>query len=119
MSTKTYSPVASYMQLKQVESKLEQAQTIEDVGKILKSDGSKIGYKAFCYMLMGKMTSEAMKPDEAAVVAMELQQKGNDEAAKDIFQRILAAHPELSLASRTSQADGDDIPNWITGCVES
>lgn len=109
MSKKSYTPVVSYAQLKQVEAKLQQAQTIEDIRKIVTTDGNKVGYKAFCYMLMGKMTPEAMKPDEAAMAAIELQQEGNHKAAKDIFQQILAAHPEHPIATRP--LGEDDIPD--------
>lgn len=115
MTGKAYFPVASYASLKQVESKIEAAKTIDEIREILMSDGGKVGYKAFCYMLMGKMTPEAMKPDEAAVIAIELHQKGNDEAAKDIAHRILAVHPEHPLASQIAQVREDDMPNWIAG----
>jgi hypothetical protein len=68
MAQKAYSPVATYADLKRVEVALQQAQTADDVRKLCAADGPKIGYKAFCYLLMGKMTADAMKPDEAAAL---------------------------------------------------
>jgi hypothetical protein len=113
MPAKPYSPVASYAQLKQVETEIDKAQTIDDIRKILVKDGMKIGYKAFCYMLMNKMTPETMKPDEAAIAAVKLEQEGDKEAALRIFQRILADHPDHPLAKQKIAETKDDLPNWI------
>ncbi len=113
MSKKAYSPIASYAALKQVESKIEAAKTIDEIRKVLMSDGGKVGYKAFCYILMGKMTPEAMKPDEAAAVAIEMQKEANEEEAKEIFRRILAFHPNHPIAVQPEQVGEDDLPGWI------
>ena len=55
-------------------------------------------YKAFCYMLVGKMTPEGMKPDEAATTAVALEAAGNAAEAQEIYRRILAGHPDHALA---------------------
>lgn len=115
MPEKVYSPVASYTALKQVEIKIESAQTIDEIREILASDGAKIGYKAFCFILMRKLTPEAMKPDEAAVAAFKLQQENHYEAALEILRRILAVHPGHPLAIQQLNSGKDDIPNWIVG----
>jgi hypothetical protein len=94
----SYSPLASYSELKRVEGLINQAQTIDDVRKTMDKDGPKVGYKAFCYMFTGKMTPEAMKADEACVEALKLEQSGKAEEAKLIYQKVLAAHPDHPLA---------------------
>ena len=98
MAKKTYSPVASYSNLKQVEQAIDAAQSIDKIRQIVAKDGPKVGYKAFCYMLGGKMTPEAMKPDEACVQAATLEQQGKIEEAQEIYKRVLAVHPEHPLA---------------------
>lgn len=98
MSRKSYSPVASYQELKRVDDLINQAQTIDDLRKVVVADGAKVGYKAFCFMLGGKMTAEAMKPDEACVVAATLEADGNDSEAQDIYRKIVAVHPEHPIA---------------------
>lgn len=113
MPEKIYSPIASYTLLKQVETKIESAQTIDDIRQVLASDGPKVGYKAFCYMLMRKLTPEAMKPDEAAIVALKLRQELKENEAFEIFKRILTAHPDHPLAIQQISAETDDVPNWI------
>ncbi|MCB8984464.1 MAG: hypothetical protein H6659_11610 [Ardenticatenaceae bacterium] len=92
---KSYTPVASYDQLKQVEEAIDQATTVEDIREATRQHGSKVGYKAFCYLLTGKMTPEGMKPEEAAAAAAALQVDGKDGAAQEIYRRILAEHPEF------------------------
>jgi hypothetical protein len=62
---KSYTPVAEFADLKRVELALKEAKTADEVRKICITDGPKIGYKAFCYLLTGKMTAEQMKPEEA------------------------------------------------------
>ncbi len=98
MARKPYSPLASYSELKRVEGLIDQAQTIDDIRKIVLSDGPKVGYKAFCYILGGRMTPEGMKPDEACVAAAELEAKGEAEAARVIYERVLATHPDHPIA---------------------
>jgi hypothetical protein len=94
MAKKPYSPVASYSDLKRVEGLIDQAQTIEAIRKLVVKDGPKVGYKAFCYMLGGKMTSEAMKPDEACVAAASLEQQGEEDAALAIYKKVVEVHPD-------------------------
>lgn len=62
---KSYTPVAAFEDLKRVEFALKEAKTADDIRKICVTDGPKIGYKAFCYLLTGKMTSEQMKPESS------------------------------------------------------
>ena len=81
MAKKAYSPLASYAELKRVEGEINKAQTIDRIRELVNKDGPKVGYKAFCYMLGGKMTPEAMKPDEACVAAATLEQQGQDDEA--------------------------------------
>lgn len=57
----SYTPSASYAELKRVETLLNEAQTVERVRQIAQSSGSQIGYKAFCYLLGGLSTPELMK----------------------------------------------------------
>lgn len=95
---KSYSPVASYVQLKQAEMSINSAETAVNIREATKQHGAKIGYKAFCYLLTEKMTPEAMKPDEAAITAVSLEAAGEAENAQEIYRRILAVHPEHPLA---------------------
>lgn len=96
---KPYSPVASYSDLKQVEQAIEAAHSVEKIRQIVVKDGPKVGYKAFCYMLGGKMTPEAMKPDEACVAAATLEQQGEIEEAQAIYKKVLADHPDHPIAT--------------------
>ncbi len=96
---KPYSPLAPYAELKRVEKLITQAQAIDDIRKIVVTDGPKVGYKAFCYMLGGKMTPEAMKPDEACEAAAELEEQGKDEEAAAIYERVVKTHPDHPVAS--------------------
>jgi hypothetical protein len=93
---KSYAPVASYDQLKQAETAINQSVTADHIREATRQHGAKVGYKAFCYLLIGKMTPEGMKPDEAAEVAMQLE--GKIEEAQEIYRRILAEHPDHALA---------------------
>lgn len=102
MAKQAYTPLASYADLKRVESLIIQAQTIDDVRKIMDKDGPKVGYKAFCYMFTGKMTPESMKADEACVEAVKLEQQGKKDEALEIYKRVLEAHPEHPLAKGKS-----------------
>lgn len=99
MAKKAYSPVAGYNDLKQVETAINSAQTIQTLRKLVAKDGPKVGYKAFCYMLGEKMTPEAMKPDEACAAAARLEQQGNHEAALDIYKKVAAFHPDHPIAA--------------------
>ena len=98
MAKKPYSPVASYSDLKRVEELINQAQTVEAIRKLVVEDGPKVGYKAFCYMLGGKMTPEAMKPDEACVAAASLEQQGEADAAIAVYKKVIEAHPDHPVA---------------------
>ena len=93
-----YSPLASYADLKRVEGLINQAQSIDDLRKVVDKDGPKVGYKAFCYMFTGKMTPEAMKADEACIEAAKLEQSGQEDEAKAIYKKVLEAHPDHPLA---------------------
>jgi len=98
MAKQAYSPLASYADLKRVEHLINQAQTVDDVRKIMEKDGPKVGYKAFCYMFTNKMTPEAMKADEACVEAAKLEQLGKTEEAKVIYKKVLESQPDHPLA---------------------
>lgn len=98
MAKKPYSPVASYSDLKRVEGEIDKAQSVDDIRKVVVKDGPKVGYKAFCYMLGGRMTPEGMKPDEACVAAATLEQQGESEQAMAIYKRVLETHPDHAIA---------------------
>jgi hypothetical protein len=98
MTKKPYEPVASYDDLKRVEQEINRAETVAKIREIVVKDGPKVGYKAFCYMLGGKMTPEAMKPDEACTAAARLEQQGKTEEATAIYKEVLKAHPDHAMA---------------------
>ncbi len=98
MSKKPYEPVASYADLKRVELLIGQAQSVDDIRKIVITDGPKVGYKAFCYMLSGKMTPEGMKADEACAEANRLEGQGKVEEALAIYKRVTDAYPDHPIA---------------------
>ena len=98
MAKKAYSPVASYADLKRVEDEINAAETVDKIRKIVTKDGPKVGYKAFCYMLSGKSTPAAMKPDEACVVAATLEQQGKTEEATAIYKKVVEFHPDHPIA---------------------
>ena len=98
MAKKPYAPVASYSDLKRVEGLVNQAQTVDAIRKLVVKDGPQVGYKAFCYMLGGKMTPEAMKPDEACIAAATLEQQGEIEEALAIFKKVAEVHPDHPIA---------------------
>ncbi len=98
MARKPYTPVASYTELKRVDELINQAQTVDDIRKIVVKDGPKVGYKAFCYMLGGRMTPEAMKADEACVAAAVLEQQGKTDEAMEIYKKVLEVHPDHPIA---------------------
>ena len=98
MAKKPYAPVATYEELKRVESEIDKAQSVEDLRKLVNKDGPKVGYKAFCYMLGGKLTPEAMKPDEACAAANSLEQRGNIAEALDLYKKVGAAHSDHAVA---------------------
>ena len=98
MAKKPYSPMASYDDLKRVEGLINQAQSVDDIRNVVLKDGPKVGYKAFCYMLGGRMTPEGMKPDEACTAAAQLEAKGQEEAAIAIYQRVVKDHPDHPIA---------------------
>jgi tetratricopeptide (TPR) repeat protein len=98
MARKPYSPIASYAELKRVEELINRAQTIDDIRNIVAKDGPQVGYKAFCYMLTGKMTPEAMKADEACAAATALEQQDKSDEAVAIYKKVLEFHPDHSIA---------------------
>ena len=98
MARKSYSPLASYTDLKRVEVEINKAQTVDRVRELVVKDGPKVGYKAFCYMLAGKVTPEAMKPDEACVAAAVLEQQGQDEEAIEIYKKVVEVYPDHPIA---------------------
>lgn len=105
MARKPYTPVASYTELKRVEGLIDRAKTVEDIRKLVFKDGPKIGYKAFCYILGGRMTPEGMKADEACVAAAMLEQQDKEEEAMDIYKKVLEVYPEHPIAqSKVSEA---------------
>jgi hypothetical protein len=95
---KSYTPVASYEQLKLAETAVTQATTADHIREATRQHGAKIGYKAFCYLLTGKMTPEGMKPDEAAATAAALEEAGKTDEAQAIYRLILAEYPDHPLA---------------------
>lgn len=99
MARKPYSPRATYSALREVEKKLEGVTTVDEIRKLVVEQGPKIGYKAFCYMLGGKMTAAAMKPDEACVEAARLEMQGDNAAALRIYREVAAVHPDHPLAT--------------------
>jgi hypothetical protein len=98
MAKKPYSPMASYDELKRVEGEINRANTVDTLRKVVAKDGPKVGYKAFCYILGGKMTPEAMKPDEACVAAATMEQQGDNEAAMEIYKKVFEFHADHPLA---------------------
>ena len=98
MARQSYAPVASYTDLKRVETLLAAAASAADVRQTCAAEGAKIGYKAFCYLLMGKMTPEGMKPEEACTEAALLEAAGNSAAALNIYRQILVEHPDHPIA---------------------
>ena len=98
MAQKPYNPVASYADLKRVEGEINQADSVDKIRILVAKDGPKVGYKAFCYILGGKMTPEAMKPDEACVAATALEQKGQTDEAMTIYKKVVEVHPDHPIA---------------------
>ena len=98
MARKPYSPTAPYAELKRVEGLIDQAEDAATLRKLVATDGPKIGYKAFCYILGGKMTPEAMKADEACVAAVMLENQDKNEEATEIYKKIVAVHKEHPIA---------------------
>ena len=98
MAKKPYSPVADYSSLKRVEASINSAESVNKIREIVVKDGPQVGYKAFCYLLGGKMTAEAMKPEEACSQAAIFEQQGKLDEAMEIYKKVLAAHPEHPIA---------------------
>jgi hypothetical protein len=102
MPKKPYKPMASYEALSEVEQMINGAD-LDALKVLVKTKGPKIGYKAFCYMLGGKMTAAAMKPDEACIEAAKLEQAGNAEDALAIYKEVVAVHPDHPIAEAKVQ----------------
>ncbi|MCA9938629.1 MAG: hypothetical protein KC418_08305 [Anaerolineales bacterium] len=100
MARQSYTPVAPYADLKRAETLLNAAATTDDVRQACAKEGAKIGYKAFCYLLLGKMTPEGMKPDDACLEAARLETAGESAAALEIYRRVLDAHPDHPIAKK-------------------
>lgn len=98
MPKKSYQPVAPYSELKRVELLINQARTIDDIRKLVVVDGPKVGYRAFCYILGGKMTPEAMQADEACAEAGRLEAQGKTDEALAIYKKVVEAHPDHPVA---------------------
>ena len=98
MARKPYSPMASYTELKRVEGEINKADTVDKIRALVLKDGPKVGYKAFCYMLGGRMTPEAMKPDDACDAAAKLEQQGKNEEATEIYKKVIEVHPDHPMA---------------------
>lgn len=94
MARKPYSPVASYDDLRRVEQTLAQATEVSQIRKLVQQDGPKIGYKAFCYLLGGRMSAAGMKPDDACAEADNLYAGGDSEAARALYEAVLAVHTD-------------------------
>lgn len=105
MAKKSFSPIASYAELKRVEGLINQARTVDDIRKLVVSDGPKVGYKAFCYMLGSRMTAEAMKPDEACAAAIQLEEQGKVDETKTIYEKVLFVHPDHPVAKSRMEQD--------------
>ncbi|MBN1218907.1 MAG: hypothetical protein JXM69_08265 [Anaerolineae bacterium] len=98
MAKKSYSPLASYTDLKEVEGELNQAKTVDKIRELVVKHGPRVGYRAFCYLLGGKMTPEAMKPDEACVAAATLEQQGKADEAMEIYKKVIKVHSDHPIA---------------------
>ena len=103
MAKKTYSPMSAYTDLATVENLLKAATTAEEIRSLVNSHGPKVGYKAFCYMLGGKLSAAAMKPDDACTAAAELEATGNIEAALIIYKEVAATHKDHVIANEKIQ----------------
>ena len=108
MAKKPYSPVAEYSKLKEIDGLLKDSNTADDVRKLVVQHGPKVGYKAFCYLLGGKMSAAAMKPDDACVDAAQLERQGQIEAATAIYKDVVAFYPEHPIAVEKLTALGQD-----------
>ncbi|MEM7033179.1 MAG: hypothetical protein AAF629_26740 [Chloroflexota bacterium] len=103
MAKKAYSPMCTYEDLVAVEKQLTTATTADEIRKLVSSHGPKVGYKAFCYMLGGKMSAAAMKPNDACAAAASLEASGDVEAALTIYKEVATAHKEHALANQKVQ----------------
>lgn len=93
-----YKPLAPYTKLKNAEEAINAVSNLDELRQAMLRFGPQIGYKAFSYIFTGKMTPEAMKPDEAATEAIKLEIDGDYEGAHEIYRRILEVHAEHSIA---------------------
>lgn len=98
MARKPYRPSASYSELKRVEQVIDQTHTVDELRQVVYKDGPKIGYKAFCYILGGRMTPEAMKPDEACTAGFMLEGQGKTDEAMTIYKKVVKVHADHPIA---------------------
>jgi len=108
MAQKTYRPSASYTELKRVEKLIRQVQTVEDVRQLVRIEGPKIGYKAFCYLLSERMTPELMKPDESSAYLSEIEQESNKQKPGIDDNEASSSYFEQSI-TETKTVDETDI----------
>lgn len=114
-----YRPIATYAKLKEAEKSIVNVETIDELAEAMRIHGPRVGYKAFCYMVMKKMTPEAMKPEEASNEAEELMKCGEAAEAYEIFEKIRVWHPnfrtpQLPLPYKDSDLPEDNsLPSWL------
>lgn len=111
-----YRPIAPYEKLKAAELDIKAATTLEELRKAVEEHGPRIGYKAFCYIFMRKMTPEAMKPKEAIQLASAFEESGEADKAADIYRKISEWHPEISQDSESrtnSDQTSGELPGWL------
>jgi hypothetical protein len=71
---------------------------------------------------MEKMTPEAMKPDEAEAMAIQLARAGRINEAREIQVRISQWHPdrpEIPLSAEKVGEPENDLPRWIQESLNS
>lgn len=111
-------PVAPYIKLKSAESAIVGSQTVDQLREALRNFGPQIGYKAFSYIFLGKLTPEAMKPDEAVTEAVRMELQGDIHGARDIYQRVLEVHPGHPIAIAKIQDPADRLVSEIFQSVD-
>lgn len=113
-----YTPVASYANLKSAESAIVGSQTVDQLREALRRFGPQIGYKAFSYIFLDKLTPEAMKPDEAVTEAARMELQGDIHGAHDIYRRVLEVHPGHPIALAKMQDPADRLVSEIFQSID-